>query len=69
MGSLEKSHSKSSNFKLTMICFLLTIAISAVWIGLSLVLNLENKVIGSILLGAGGVISLLSMFLISRFTR
>ena len=69
MSSLEKSHSKSSNFKLTMICFMLTIAVSCVWVGLSLVLNLDNKVIGSILLGGGGVLTLLFLFLVGRFTR
>ncbi len=69
MGSLEKSHSKVSNFKLTFICFLLTLAVSAVWVGLSLVLNMNSKVLGSIILGAGGVGTLLFMFLIGRFTR
>ncbi len=68
MGSLEKSHSKVSNFKLTMICFLLTLSISAVWVGLSLLLNV-NTVFGSIVLGAGGVGTLLFMYLISKFTR
>ena len=67
--SLERSHSKSSNFKLTMICFMLTIAVSCVWVGLSLVLNLDNKVIGSILLGGGGALTLLFLFLVGRFTR
>ena len=52
-----------------MICFMLTIAVSCVWVGLSLVLNLDNKVIGSILLGGGGVLTLLFLFLVGRFTR
>ncbi len=67
--SLQKSHSKASNFKLTMICLMLTISISAAWIGLSLLLNMDNKTLGSIILGAGGVGTLLFMFLISKFTR
>lgn len=67
--SLEKSHSKASNFKLTMICFCLTLAISSLWVGLSMTLNLENKTLGIILLSLGGVGTLLSMFLIGRFTR
>jgi len=67
--SLEKSHSKSSNFKLTMICFCLTLSISAVWVGLSLLLNINEKVLPIILLSVGGVFTLLSMFLIGRFTR
>ena len=69
MGSLEKSHSKASNFKLTMICFCLTLAISALWVGLSMTLNLDNKTLGIILLSAGGVFTLLSMFMIGKFTR
>ncbi len=67
--SLQKSHSKASNFKLTMICFCLTIAISALWVGLSMTLNLDNKTLGIILLSAGGVFTLISMFLILKFTR
>ncbi len=69
MSSLERSHSKSSNFKLTMICFVLAIAVSVVWVGVSLLLNLENKVIGGIILGAGGVVSLLFFWLVGKFTR
>ncbi len=68
MGSLEKSHSKVSNFKLTLICFLLTLSISAVWVGVSLLLNVD-KVVGGIVLGAGAVGTLLFMYLISKFTR
>lgn len=69
MGSLEKSHSKVSNFKLTMICILLTICASAIWLGVSLLLNMDNKTLGSIILASGGVGTLLFMFLIGRFTR
>ncbi len=68
MGSLEKSHSKVSNFKLTLICFLLTLSISAVWVGVSLLLNVD-KVFGGIVLGAGAVGTFIFMYLISRFTR
>jgi len=68
MGSLEKSHSKVSNFKLTLICFLLTLSISAVWVGVSLLLNVD-KVFGSIVLGAGAVGTFIFMYLISKFTR
>jgi len=68
MGSLEKSHSKVSNFKLTLICFLLTLSISAVWVGVSLLLNVD-KVFGGIVLGAGAVGTFIFMYLISKFTR
>lgn len=69
MGSLEKSHSKSSNFKLTMICLMLTIFASIVWVGVALILNMDSKVLGSIVLGAGGVGTLLFMWLVGKFTR
>ena len=68
MGSLEKSHSKVSNFKLTLICFLLTLSISAVWVGVSLLLNVD-KVFGGIVLGAGAIGTFIFMYLISKFTR
>lgn len=68
MGSLEKSHSKISNFKLTLICFLLTLSISAVWVGILLLYNID-KVLGGVVLGVGALGTLLFMFLISKFTR
>ena len=68
--SLEKSHSKSSNFKLTMIAFLGALGLAAVWIGLALVVNGINYFGGGLpLLIGGGVVLLLSVFLIGRFTR
>lgn len=69
MGSLEKSHSKVSNFKLTMICMMLTICVSAIWVGASLLLNMDNKTLGSIILASGGVGTLLFMYLVGKFTR
>lgn len=69
MGSLEKSHSKSSNFKLTLICMMLTIFASAIWVGVSLLLNMDSKVLGSIVLAIGGVGTLLFMWLVGKFTR
>ena len=34
--SLQKSHSKASNFKLTLICFLTILFFGALWCGLAL---------------------------------
>lgn len=68
--SLEKSHSKASNFKLTMIAFLGSLGMAAVWIGAALLVNGKNYLVGGLpLLIGGGVALLLSLFLIGRFTR
>ncbi len=71
---LEKSHSKASNFKLTMIAFLGAIGFAAVWIGVALILkgNFNNWNFTPFALPiaiGGGVLLLLSYFLIARFTR
>lgn len=64
---LEKSHSKASNFKLTIICALLAISLSAIWVGLILID--KNKPLGISVSSASAVVALLSFFLIGRFTR
>ena len=66
--SLEKSHSKASNFKLTMICFILAIGISAIWAGLALV-DTDYQTLGIIVASVGGVIALLFFILIGKFAR
>ena len=65
--SLEKSHSKASNFKLTMICLLAAISFSLIFVGIAII-N-KYKTLGIILAAAGGVMTILSYLLISRFTR
>ena len=68
--SLEKSHSKSSNFKLTMIAFLGALGMAAVWIGVALVVNGVNFLGGGLPMLIGGAVALVvSIFLIGRFTR
>lgn len=64
---LEKSHSKASNFKLTLICALLAISVSLIWVGLFLI-EME-KALGISIAAVSGVLSILSFFLIGRFTR
>ena len=64
---LEKSHSKTSNFKLTFICALLSISLSLVWFGLIFIE--KNKALGISVSAASLVVALLSFFLIGRFTR
>ena len=65
--SLEKSHSKASNFKLTMMCLLAAISFSLIFVGLA-ILN-KYKTFGIILAVAGGILIILSYLMISRFTR
>ena len=69
--SLAKSHSKSSNAKLTFICFLLSLGVSAIWIGLLLLFGFKdiNKAISITTIAVGGVLSVFSFLLVSKFTR
>lgn len=64
---LEKSHSKVSNFKLTLICLLLSISFLGIWLGVSLI----NKYtwLGYSILGGSGLVGFFSFLLISKFTR
>jgi len=71
---LERSHSKASNFKLTMIAFLGALGFAAVWIGVALILKGSFKGYDAFAYGlpisiGGGAALLLSYFLIARFTR
>lgn len=65
--SLEKSHSKASNFKLTLMCLLASISFVLLFFGLSL-LN-KNKTIGIVVAACGAVLFILSFIMISKFTR
>lgn len=65
--SLERSHSKASNFKLTLMCLLAAIFFNGIFAGLVLI-NF-NQIIGIIVAIACGVLSLISYFSITRFTR
>lgn len=65
--SLERSHSKSSNFKLTLICFFLSLAVIVLWIGIALIKS--YKPMGSILIAVGAVFTLINLFFVSKFTR
>lgn len=67
--SLEKSHSKVSNFKLTLICFFAALAISVFWVGLALLGNEAYRTFGIIASASGLVVSLLFIILIGKFTR
>ncbi|MBQ9415794.1 MAG: hypothetical protein IJU20_03000 [Clostridia bacterium] len=66
--SLERSHSKASNFKLTLICLLLTLGVSAVWAGAAL-LAAGHTMPGAVAAAAGAVVALVSFLAIGHFTR
>ena len=70
-SSLEKSHSKLSNSKLTLICFMLSLGVSIVWLGVLLLLGFQNieKAISIATIVVGGVLSVFSVLLVSKFTR
>ena len=66
--SLEKSHSKASNFKLTLICFLTILFFAVLWGGLTL-LKGSHQTIGIIATCAGGAGTLLCLVLLNAFSR
>jgi hypothetical protein len=65
--SLKESHSFKSNFKLTIICFFASLAVSLIWIGLAILKTYPTY--SYIMLGIGGVLFILTYILISHFTR
>ena len=65
--SLEKSHSKASNAKLTLICFLTILFFGILWAGL--VLLKVEKTFGIILTCAGGIGTVLCFMLLNAFSR
>lgn len=68
--SLKRSHSKSSNFKLTLLCILLVVSFSALWLGLAL-LKVENlpPALAYILLAGGGAVTVFGLTLLLLFKR
>ena len=65
--SLEKSHSKVSNTKLTLICILLSIAFIFVFVGLSLID--KYKMVGITTTSIAGIVLVLGLILVQKFTR
>ena len=66
--SLEKSHSKASNFKLTCICFLTILFFGLLWCGLVL-LKGDQKTFGLVLTIVGGIGTLGCICLLNAFSR
>ena len=65
--SLQKSHSKVSNAKLTLICLMLSIAFPVLIFGLALIE--DYKTFGILLAAAGGVLTVFGLILINAFKR
>lgn len=68
MSSLEKSHSKSSNFKLSLICLLFALFSTLIWVGVVLV-KYVNQTYGYITIGVSAALALFFFILINKFTR
>lgn len=66
--NLEKSHSKWSNFKLTILCLFETLFISIFWLTLILKDKLENQYFYA-LLGISIIPSILGIILFNKFKR
>lgn len=67
---LEKSHSKLSNFKLTLICYILAHGIAILWIGLALLkFDKIDEIIRYVILAVGGIFTLLGIILVNAFSR
>ncbi|MGL4949482.1 MAG: hypothetical protein ACRC5M_03785 [Anaeroplasmataceae bacterium] len=66
--ALEKSHSKSSNLKLTLICATTSVLVGCMWIVIALYQKLTPGVFYGCL-AAVGVLLLGFLFLINRFKR
>ena len=50
--SLEKSHSKASNAKLTLLCLLTAIASTGIWVGIAIIILLANYLVLGICVAA-----------------
>ncbi|MBE6131198.1 MAG: hypothetical protein E7183_05705 [Erysipelotrichaceae bacterium] len=66
--SLEKSHSKWSNFKLTCLCILITLSISSLWVLISF--KDYFRFVSFVIVGFSSIaILVLSIILLSKFKR
>ncbi len=65
--SLEKSHSKMSNFKLMLISIILSISFPLIWAGVALLKT--NQVLGIIIISISSIVTILFTFLMNIFKR
>ncbi len=68
--AIEKSHSKSSNAKLTLLCIVTILAFSALWVGLAFLQHPTFPLpIAWIITIAGGVVTVLGLLGFNVFKR
>ncbi len=68
--SLQKSHSKASNAKLTLICLLTALFSTGIFAGSALIAVLGDKFyIGTIVLVVSAILSVLCVEALGKFTR
>ena len=68
--SLQKSHSKVSNFKLTILCLLTALFSSAIWAGVAIILLIDSMVtLGIIISSVSLVLTILFIQLLGKFAR
>lgn len=65
--SLEKSHSKLSNTKLTLICLFACILEAVLWIGVGVIIKYQT--LGIILIVVGVVLAIPTILLTKNFRR
>lgn len=68
--SLEKSHSKASNFKLTLLCLLTAIASTGIWAGVAVIFFLKDLLVLGIIISAITLaLTFLCVQLLGKFAR
>lgn len=65
--SIEKSHSKVSNFKLTLICLFLSLIVGLIFVGLIIFKSFQTYSI--IFLTSGPILTFLMLLLLNKFSR
>lgn len=65
--SLEKSHSKLSNFKLTFISIIISIFFPLIWLGIALLKT--NQSLGIIIISISAVVTIIFTLLMNIFKR
>ena len=68
--SLQKSHSKVSNFKLTLLCLLTALASTAIWAGIAIIFFLKDFLaLGIIVSAVALALTFICIQLLGKFAR
>ncbi len=69
-SSLQKSHSKASNAKLTLLCLLTAIASTGIWAGVAIIILLTDFLtLGICVAAVSAVVTFLLIQLLGKFAR